>query len=132
MCSPFHNHHCQLQKQVILKFKLTLLHKHRPRPIIICQLAIYSRPTPKWVGRYLKVPYAKSKEIGLELNVGTGVKQKLDLHLLTNAVMVEVSEFDKWINRSHKHIVCDILDYNFDLGLQNEIRYEFSSRTLSK
>ncbi|CAB1315246.1 unnamed protein product [Coregonus sp. 'balchen'] len=92
----------------------------------------YSRPTPKWSGRYLKVPYAKCKEIGLQLNVGTVVKQKLDLHLLTNAVMVEVSEFAKWINRSHKHVICDILEYNFDLGLQNEVRYSFSSWTMSK
>ncbi|XP_029608139.1 uncharacterized protein LOC115193552 [Salmo trutta] len=92
----------------------------------------YSRKKPRHFGNYWKAPYAKCKEMGVNFNVGSGAKQKLDFHLLTNGVMLEVSEYAKEINRAHQHVIYDILEYNFDLGVGNEVRYDFSSRTMSK
>ncbi|CAB1335666.1 unnamed protein product [Coregonus sp. 'balchen'] len=92
----------------------------------------YSRPNLKKFGKCWKDPYAKCKEIGVDFNVGSGPKQKLDLHLLTIGVMVEVSEYAKNINRSNRHVICEILEYNFGLGVQNDVRYLFSSRTMWK
>ncbi|XP_045579703.1 uncharacterized protein [Salmo salar] len=88
----------------------------------------YSKPNPKRFGKYLKDPYAKCKEIGIDFHVRSGARQKLDLHLLTIGVMIEVSEYVKNINRSNKHVIFDILDYNFDLGVQNEVRGYFSNK----
>ncbi|CAB1339661.1 unnamed protein product [Coregonus sp. 'balchen'] len=81
-------------------------------------------------GKELKDPYSNCKKIGLDFNVGSGSKHKLDLQLLTNGVMVEVSDFAKEVNRAQQHVVCDILEYNFDLGLQKHQRYDFSTRTM--
>ncbi|CAB1330513.1 unnamed protein product [Coregonus sp. 'balchen'] len=77
----------------------------------------YSRPNLRKFGKYWKDPYAKCKEMGVDFNVGYGAK--LDLHLLTIGVMLEVSEYAKKINRSHKHVICEILEYNYDLGCLN-------------
>ncbi|XP_052354732.1 uncharacterized protein LOC118369876 [Oncorhynchus keta] len=92
----------------------------------------YSRKTPRQFGRFWKAPYPKCKELGVDFNVGSGAKQKLDRHLLTNGVMVEVSQYAKEINRAHQHVISDILEYNFDLGIGDEVRYDFSARTLLK
>ncbi|CAB1343878.1 unnamed protein product [Coregonus sp. 'balchen'] len=92
----------------------------------------YSRHNLRNFGRCWKAPYTKCKEMGVDFNVGSGAKQKLDFNLLTNGVMVEVSEYAKEINRAHQHVIYDILEYNFDLGVENEVQYDFSSRTMSK
>ncbi|XP_038851067.1 uncharacterized protein LOC120048849 [Salvelinus namaycush] len=77
-------------------------------------------------------PYPNCKKIGVDFHVGSGAKQKLDIGLLTNGVMTEVSHFAEEMNRSHAHVICDILDYNIDLGLQNDQRHEFAIRTMAK
>ncbi|XP_036811172.1 uncharacterized protein LOC118941509 [Oncorhynchus mykiss] len=92
----------------------------------------YSRPNLRKFGRYWKDPYVKCKEIGVDFNVGSGAKQKLNLHLLTVGVMLEVSEYARIINRSRPHVIFDILDYNFVLGVQNEQQYDFSFRVEKK
>ncbi|XP_042186207.1 uncharacterized protein LOC121847745 isoform X2 [Oncorhynchus tshawytscha] len=92
----------------------------------------YSRPNLRKFGRYWKDPYVKCKEIGVDFNVGSGAKQKLNLHLLTVGVMLEVSEYARNINRSRPHVIFDILDYNFVLGVQNEQQYDFSNRVEKK
>lgn len=81
-------------------------------------------------GKKLKDPYSNCKKIGLDFNVGSGSNQKLDLQLLTKGVMVEVSDFAKEVNRAQQHVVCDILEYNFDLGLQKHQRNDFATRTM--
>ncbi|XP_055770199.1 uncharacterized protein LOC129846222 [Salvelinus fontinalis] len=92
----------------------------------------YSRPNLRKFGKYWKDPYAKCKEIGVDFNVGSGGKQKLDLHFLTFGVMLEVSEYAKNINRARPHVIFDILDYNFGLGVQNEQQYDFSNKVEKK
>nr|XP_014052711.1 unnamed protein product [Salmo salar]XP_014052797.1 unnamed protein product [Salmo salar]XP_014052882.1 unnamed protein product [Salmo salar] len=92
----------------------------------------YSRPNLRKFGKYWKDPYAKCKEMGVDFNVGSGAKQKLDLHLLTFGVMLEVSEYARNINRSRPHVIFDILDYNFGLGVQNEQQYDFSNKIEKK
>ncbi|XP_055771349.1 uncharacterized protein LOC129847625 [Salvelinus fontinalis] len=92
----------------------------------------YSRKTPRHFGTYWKAPYKKCKEMGVVFNVGSGVKQKLDRHLLTNGVMVEVSEYAKEIKRAHRHVIYDILEYNFDLGVGSELQFDFGSRIMLK
>ncbi|CAB1339660.1 unnamed protein product [Coregonus sp. 'balchen'] len=46
--------------------------------------------------------------------------------------MIQLSDFAKEINRSTPHVICEILDYNFDLGLQIDQRIEFTSRMMTK
>lgn len=83
-------------------------------------------------GGKVEDPYPNCKKIGVDFHVGSGAKQKLDIGLLTNGVMTEVSHFAEEMNRSHAHVICDILDYNFDLGLQNDQRHDFAIRTMAK
>lgn len=78
----------------------------------------------------MKDPYSNYKKTVLDFNVGSASKQKLDLQLLTDGVMVVVSDFAKEVNRAQQHVVCDILEYNFDLGLQKHQRNDFATRTM--
>ncbi|CAB1330515.1 unnamed protein product [Coregonus sp. 'balchen'] len=76
--------------------------------------------------------YPLCKEIGLDLDVAsTKPKKKLEFQLLTNCVIFEV---DKYANlksyypkkaKSSGCILYDILEYNFDLSLQNQRRKQF-------
>ena len=43
----------------------------------------------------------RCKKIGIDLDVGSGFKQKLDLRLLTNGVMKEISEFADKLSTIH-------------------------------
>lgn len=83
-------------------------------------------------GGKVEDPYPNCKKIGVDFHVGSGAKQKLNIGLLSNGVMTEVSHFAEEMNRSHAHVICDISDYNFDLGLQNDQRHEFAIQTMVK
>lgn len=50
-------------------------------------------------------------KVGVYFNVGSGEKLKLDLKLLTNGVMIEISDLAKYF-RTSQHVICDILEYN--------------------
>ncbi|XP_012992838.3 uncharacterized protein LOC105013825 [Esox lucius] len=76
--------------------------------------------------------YPNCMKVGVHFNVGSGTKKKLDIDLLTNGVMIEVSHFAKEMNRSHALVISDILEYNFDLGLHKTQQYEFASRIMAK
>ncbi|XP_039980918.1 uncharacterized protein LOC120788821 isoform X5 [Xiphias gladius] len=79
--------------------------------------------------------YPICTEIGLDLEVASksGDKEKLDLKLLTRAVVMEIYKFAvKKVGHYFPGIVYDILDYNFDLSSQHYRRWEFSIATASK
>ncbi|XP_030578133.1 uncharacterized protein LOC115774833 isoform X2 [Archocentrus centrarchus] len=65
--------------------------------------------------------YSRCKKLGINFNVGSGVKQNLDPKLLTNGVMVEVNTFAEAMLSSTKDFIMEILEYNFDLNLNSEL-----------
>ncbi|XP_062323489.1 uncharacterized protein LOC134024804 [Osmerus eperlanus] len=73
----------------------------------------------------------RCKKIGLDVDVGSGPKPKLDLQLLTNGVMKEIAEFAKELStHSQKHYIAEILEYNFHIGFENsKQRREFAHQT---
>ncbi|KAK6294184.1 hypothetical protein J4Q44_G00350140 [Coregonus suidteri] len=64
-------------------------------------------------------------KIGLDLNGRS--KEKLHLKFLTNGVMFEIHNFASKITTAFQYVVFDILEHNFDLGLQSEQRWKFVS-----
>lgn len=87
--------------------------------------------------RYQKVPlpFPESVKIGMEFNIALDRKQKLDQSLLTNAVMLEICEFAKAVTKSEKYFLFEMLEFNFDLGVDvdNELEcYEYASRVQTK
>ncbi|KAL1007700.1 hypothetical protein UPYG_G00090400 [Umbra pygmaea] len=68
-------------------------------------------------------PFPKCTKLGLNLNVRP--KEKLDLTLLTNGVMVEIHNFASKIRTAFRFVVFDILEHNFDIGLLSEQRWRF-------
>ncbi|XP_062323491.1 uncharacterized protein LOC134024806 [Osmerus eperlanus] len=73
----------------------------------------------------------RCKKIGLDMDVGSGLKQKLDLQLFTNGVLKEIVDFAKELSTySQKHYIAEILEYNFDIGFENiKQRSEFAYQT---
>ncbi|XP_028253061.1 uncharacterized protein LOC114428658 isoform X1 [Parambassis ranga] len=78
-------------------------------------------------------PFLCSNKIGLDFNVGSTTKKKKDVGLLTNGVVLEVCDFAKTVKESKRHLITNILEKNFDLGLENEQqRADFTKRILLK
>ncbi|XP_062323490.1 uncharacterized protein LOC134024805 [Osmerus eperlanus] len=73
----------------------------------------------------------RCKKIGIDLDVGSGFKQKLDLQLLTNGVMKEIAEFaDELSTIPQKHYIAEILEYNFNISFENsKQKNEFANQT---
>ncbi|XP_026184901.1 uncharacterized protein LOC113143472 isoform X5 [Mastacembelus armatus] len=87
--------------------------------------------------RYQKVtvPFPESVEIGLEFNAALERKEKLDLCLLTNAVMLELCDFAKTVTKSEKYFLFEMLEFNFDLGVDldsDKQCYEYAIRVYNK
>lgn len=87
--------------------------------------------------RYQKgaVPFPESVEIGLEFNAALEKKEKLDLSLLTNGVMLDLCSFAKTVTKSEKYFMFEMLEFNFDLSmdLDNDMQcYEYATRVHSK
>ncbi|XP_038563581.1 uncharacterized protein LOC119894936 [Micropterus salmoides] len=87
--------------------------------------------------RYQKceVPFPKSVEIGLEFNAALERKDKLDLCLLTNAVMLELCDFAKTVTKSETYFLFEMLEFNFDLGVDvdNDMQcYDYARRVHNK
>ncbi|XP_038583790.1 uncharacterized protein LOC119909591 [Micropterus salmoides] len=77
--------------------------------------------------------YGRCKKAGIDFNVGSGVKQNLDPKLLTNGVMVEINAFATALQSATKYFITEILEYNFDLNLNNELdRSAFTEKTMTK
>ncbi|XP_034539377.1 uncharacterized protein LOC117812601 [Notolabrus celidotus] len=68
--------------------------------------------------RYQKseVPFPESVQLGLEYNASLE-KKKLDVSLLTNGVMLELWDFARCVTRSEALFLFEVLELNFDLGL---------------
>ncbi|XP_046873181.1 uncharacterized protein LOC124465448 isoform X2 [Hypomesus transpacificus] len=81
--------------------------------------------------KYRLQKHIKCKKIGLHVDVGSGLKQKLDLQLLTNGVMNEITDFAKELStNSQKHYIAEILEYNFDISFENsKQKGEFAYQT---
>ncbi|XP_056219224.1 uncharacterized protein LOC130160629 [Seriola aureovittata] len=78
-------------------------------------------------------PFHYSRKMGLDFNVGSNTHKKLDLHSLTNGVILEVCDLAKMVRKSKWHFITNILENNFDLGLKSEQqRIEFTSQILHK
>eukprot|EP00064_Thunnus_orientalis_P015454 superscaffoldBa00002866_g15507 len=87
--------------------------------------------------RYQKgaVPFPESVEIGLEFNAALERKEKLDLSLLTNGVMLELCSFAKTVTKSWKYFMFEMLEFNFDLGMDmdNDMQcYDYATRVHNK
>lgn len=81
------------------------------------------------------IPFPESVEIGLEFNAALERKEKLDLCLLTNAVMLELCDFAKTVTKSETYFLFEMLEFNFDLGvdMDNDMQcYEYARRVHSK
>ncbi|XP_035851129.1 uncharacterized protein LOC116066065 isoform X6 [Sander lucioperca] len=77
--------------------------------------------------------YSRCKKLGIDFNVGSGVKQNLDPKLLTNGIMVELNTFATALLSAQKHFITEILEYNFHLEFKNKLyRNAFAQQTLEK
>ncbi|CAJ1063742.1 uncharacterized protein LOC117812601 [Xyrichtys novacula] len=87
--------------------------------------------------RYQKssVPFPESVRLGMEFNAALEKKETLDLSLLTNAVMLELCDFARCVSKSEAHFLFEILEFNFDLGVDglNQVQYmSFKRRVHSR
>lgn len=81
------------------------------------------------------VPFPESVEIGLEFNAALERKEKLDRHLLTNGVMLELCDFAQTVTKSERYFLFEMLEFNFDLGvdINNDLQcYEYTRRVHNK
>ncbi|XP_023286025.1 uncharacterized protein LOC111672716 [Seriola lalandi dorsalis] len=77
--------------------------------------------------------FSRCKKLGIDFNVGSGVKQNLDPKLLTNGIMVEINTVATALQSAQKHFITEILEYNFRLNLNNELcRSVFAQQVLDK
>ncbi|XP_042359853.1 uncharacterized protein LOC121955829 [Plectropomus leopardus] len=65
-------------------------------------------------------PFYHCNRVGLDFNIASSTKKKLDLQLVTNAVILEVCDFAKTVNKGKSRFLTNFLENNFDLGLENE------------
>ncbi|KAJ4922737.1 hypothetical protein JOQ06_004140 [Pogonophryne albipinna] len=59
--------------------------------------------------------FARSREIGLDFNVGSCNKKSLDLQLFTNNTLWEVYKFGKIMSKTVRGFFLEVLDINFNL-----------------
>ncbi|XP_069000094.1 uncharacterized protein [Embiotoca jacksoni] len=81
------------------------------------------------------VPFPESVRVGLEFNAALERTDKLDQNLLTNAVMLEICDFAKTVTKSEKYFLFEMLEFNFDLGVDvsdDKQLYSFASRVHNK
>ncbi|KAK5858180.1 hypothetical protein PBY51_002344 [Eleginops maclovinus] len=77
------------------------------------------------------VPFPESVKVGLDFNAALERKEKLDLGLLTNSVMLEICDFAKTVTHSEMYFLFELMDFNFILGvdLDNDWQcYEYARR----
>ncbi|XP_034000003.1 uncharacterized protein LOC117493514 isoform X2 [Trematomus bernacchii] len=65
-------------------------------------------------------PFNNSKELGLEFHVGFGAKQNIRVDNLRDAHLLEVAKFALAMNSSKQDFIMEILEHNFNFGLQSE------------
>ncbi|KAK1882744.1 Phosphoenolpyruvate carboxykinase (ATP) [Dissostichus eleginoides] len=59
--------------------------------------------------------FARSREIGLDFNVGSCNKKSLDLQLFTNNTLWEVYKFGTMMSKTVRSFLLEVLDMNFNL-----------------
>lgn len=73
--------------------------------------------------------YSRCKKLGIDFNVGSGVKQNLDPKLLTNGIMIELNAFVQQLLSAHKYFMTEILEHNCSLNFKNELcREDFANQ----
>ncbi|XP_029966004.1 uncharacterized protein LOC115401807 isoform X1 [Salarias fasciatus] len=75
--------------------------------------------------------YSTCKNVGLDFNVGSGVKRNLDPKCLTNGIMVELATFAKTLQLSENDFITEILEFNFDLNFNSELHRSAFTKQLS-
>ncbi|XP_034060235.1 uncharacterized protein LOC117538538 [Gymnodraco acuticeps] len=65
--------------------------------------------------------FSRCQKLGIDFNVGSGIKQNLDPKLLTNAIMAEINSFAAAMLSAQKHFITEILEYNLNLDFKNEL-----------
>nr|XP_040015873.1 uncharacterized protein LOC120807664 [Gasterosteus aculeatus aculeatus] len=91
---------------------------------------ILSRPHVEHCPLY---SFTRCKKMGIDFNVGSGAQQNIDLKLLTNGIMVELSTFAKEMVSAQYYFVTEILEHNFHLDFNNELnRCAFAQKTLNQ
>ncbi|XP_049446368.1 uncharacterized protein LOC125897236 [Epinephelus fuscoguttatus] len=77
--------------------------------------------------------YSRCRKLGIDFNVGSGVKQNLDPKLLINGIMLELNTFVTTLLSAKKYFITEILEYNFDLDFKNELnRSAFAQQIVDK
>ncbi|XP_028277512.1 uncharacterized protein LOC114446219 [Parambassis ranga] len=77
------------------------------------------------------VPFPECVRVGLDFNAAVEREEKLDRSLLTNGVMLEICEFAKTVTKSEKYFLFEMLEFNFDLGVDTDndrLCYAYLSR----
>ncbi|KAF3849773.1 hypothetical protein F7725_019492 [Dissostichus mawsoni] len=64
--------------------------------------------------------FNNSKKLGLEFHVGFGAKQNIRVDNLRDAHLLEVAKFALAMNSSKQDFIMEILEHNFNFGLQSE------------
>lgn len=65
-------------------------------------------------------PFPYATELGVEFNPVFKRHDKISLELLTNGVIIDIDSFTKSVSKSAYLHLLDILDFNFDLGVDTD------------
>ncbi|XP_022075450.2 uncharacterized protein LOC110969636 [Acanthochromis polyacanthus] len=78
-------------------------------------------------------PFFRPKKIDLEFNIGFRPERYLSAEFLTNSVLYKVARFALAMSSSQREFVVDILENNFNLGLQSKRqKFTFGCKVMSK
>lgn len=70
-------------------------------------------------------PFPHAVALGVEFNPAFERSEKISVDLLTNGVVLDVNDFAKSVSKSACLYLLDILDFNFDLGLDMDRRQRY-------
>ncbi|KAG8011237.1 hypothetical protein GBF38_005941, partial [Nibea albiflora] len=94
------------------------------------QQILHSMPHREYCPFYF---YSRCRKLGIDFNVGSGIKQNLDPKFLTNGIMAELNSFATALLSAQKYFIIEILEHNFDLNFENELsRSAFGDQVMGK
>ncbi|XP_029966662.1 uncharacterized protein LOC115402289 [Salarias fasciatus] len=76
--------------------------------------------------------YSRCKTLGIDFDVGSGLKRRLDPKLLTNGIMCEIVSLATELGSSAMDFMTEILEYNFNLQFNNVLHRKAFANTLNR
>lgn len=70
-------------------------------------------------------PFPYALALGVEFNPAFERSEKINVDLLTNGAIMDINDFAKSVSKSVSLYLLDILDFNFDLGLDMDRRQRY-------